>query len=264
MTPRAETGRTGDQSDVMIFAGIDLAAEARRTGVAVIREDRQPVLERVWVGADYEVLVATVESADKTGVDVPLGWPARFIDVVTAHAAGTLPPPDSTDSDWRRGVALRATDFEVHRLTGLTPLSVAADRIAYPALRWAGLEARLRERGSDVPRDGSGVIAEVYPAAALHRWSLTSRGYKGARNADVRSGLVADLVARTPWLDWNGHQHLCESDDDALDAVVAALIAREVVLGTCEPPPEHGSEQIRREGWIWLPRRPGPTPPSEI
>lgn len=60
----------------MLFVGIDLAAEARRTGVAVVREDGALSLEQVRVGGSDEDLVAAVEAADRTGVDVPLGWPA--------------------------------------------------------------------------------------------------------------------------------------------------------------------------------------------
>lgn len=127
--------------------------------------------------------------------------------------------------------------------------------------RWAGLEARLRERGIDVARDGSGVVFEVYPAAALHCWSLTHRGYKGAQNAPGRSALAAELVEKTPWLDWNGYRDLCVRDDNALDAVVAALITREAFLGSCEPPTDENREVARQEGWIWLPGT-SPTPPT--
>ena len=50
---------------------------------------------------------------------------------------------------------------------GKTPLSVAADKIAYPAIRWAAIAARLREQEISTPLDGSGVACEVYPGAAL-------------------------------------------------------------------------------------------------
>lgn len=245
----------------MIFVGFDLAADPRRTGLAILREDGACTLEQVRVGAEDDELIDSIRAADRSGVDVPLGWPQRFVDLISAHAAGTLPAPDSTGPPWRRSLAMRATDLEVHRYTGLTPLSVSTDRIAYPALRWAGIEARLREAGIDAARDGSGVISEVYPAAALRCWALPHRGYKGAKNADRRSELVADLSARIPWLDWNGHRDLCETDDNALDAVLAALIAREVGLGHGRPPPDELRETARREGWIWLPRRERPTAP---
>src|SRR5699024_1868030 len=155
-------------------------AQTRSTAVAVLVEDgRRCVLDEVVVGAADEELVDAVTRATKTGVDVPLGWPRRFVDLLAAHAASTLPVPVSTGAAWGRGLARRETELVGRGRTGLPPLSVATDRIAHPALRWAGIESRLRELGLDVARDGSGAICEVYPAAALHSWGLAHRGYKG-------------------------------------------------------------------------------------
>lgn len=237
------------------YVGIDLAAQARRTGLAVLHEDGERcMLAQVVVGAEDRALIDAVGGATKTGVDVPLGWPRRFVQLLAAHAALELPAPESTGDDWRRDLAMRATDRVVHRRTGLTPLSVATDRIAHPALRWAGIEARLRDRGLDVARDGSGALCEVYPAAALQLWGLTHRGYKGVKNDGPRAALVDTLGARLPSLEWNGHRALCASEDDALDAVLAALMAREVDHGRADPPDAEHLELARQEGWIWLPR----------
>lgn len=247
----------------MTYVGIDLAADPKRTGVAVLRTDADScTVQHVAVGADDDDLIGAIRSSTKTGLDVPLGWPQRFVELLAAHAAGPVPAPASTGPEWRRGLAMRATDLAVHRQTGLTPLSVSTDRIAHPALRWAGLEARLREFEVDVCRDGSGVVCEVYPAAALRCWSLRHRGYKGPKNAGQRSELVAELSRALPWLDWNGFRELCAAEDDALDAVLAALIAREAHLGQCAPPPAELRETSRREGWIWLPRHELPTSPG--
>lgn len=267
-------------------AGIDLAAQARHTALAVLREtdridddsgdesgdgsDRDGsgggggggvLLERVTVGAEDADLLALVPGMRKIGVDVPVGWPRPFVELLAAQAAGAQPAPASTGGEWRRELAMRATDLAVHERTGLTPLSVATDRIAHPALRWAGIEAGLRDQGVDASRDGSGLICEVYPAAALHIWRLPSRGYKGAKNSAARRALVEALAAQLPALDWNGHQDLCAADDNALDAVLAALVAREVDRGRAVPPPRHLRELSRQEGWIWVPREitlPGP------
>lgn len=237
------------------YVGIDLAAQPRSTALALLRETGERcVLDEVRVGAEDASLIEAVTGAAKAGVDVPLGWPRRFVALLAAHAVHEQPAPESTGDDWRRGLAMRATDLEVRRRTGLTPLSVATDRIAHPALRWAGIEARLRERGLDVAREGSGVICEVYPAAALRTWGLAHRGYKGVKNQVPRAALVASLSGRVPFLDWNGHQALCSRDDDALDAVIAALVAREVDHGRAFPPRAEELELARQEGWIWLPR----------
>lgn len=238
----------------MKYVGIDLAAEAKRTGIAVIDEGRSGcVVESVCVGADDEALVEAIQGADRGGVDVPVGWPETFVDFIAAQTEGALRAPESTGRDWRRSLTMRNTDLEVHRRTGLVPLSVVADRIAHAALRWAGIEARLNALGVDVSRDGSGVICEVYPAAALKRWSMPFRGYKGRDNAQSRHELVTTLSDAFRWLEWTDHKEMCSRDDNALDAVLAALIARQVAKGACEGPPDELRETVRTEGWIWLP-----------
>lgn len=238
----------------MTFIGIDLAADVKRTGLAVLREGAgSVVVDLVRIGATDEDLIDAIRTAERAGVDVPFGWPEDFVSVIETQARGTLEAPASTGSEWRRDLALRATDKAVHQRTGLTPLSVSTDRIAYPALRWAGIEARLRGLGTNVCRDGAGVVCEVYPAAALKCWGLAYRGYKGVKNSAQRSELVDSVSEKLPWLDWNGHRGLCAADDNALDAVIAALVAREVERGRCEPSPIDLTEKAKREGWIWLP-----------
>lgn len=187
------------------------------------------------------------------GVDCPFGWPAAFIEVATAHHSATLAPPASSGRDWRRPLTMRATDLDVHARTGLTPLSVSADRIAHPALRWAAIAAALTADGHDCARDGSGLIAEVYPAAALHIWKLPHRGYKRATNRAARNELLNLLRDAAPWLDLGTYDLICRQSDDALDAVICALIARAVWLGHTLCPPSDSSASA--EGWIHLPDR---------
>lgn len=247
-----------DTTTGRIYVGIDLAADPRRTGIAVLADSGTCTVESVRVGADDGDIVAVVRGADRVGVDVPLGWPRAFVDYVSAHSAGTQPALDDPGPAWRRNLAMRVTDREVHRRTGLTPLSVSTDRIAHPALRWSGIESRLRDGGIDAARDGSGVVCEVYPAAALRCWSLPHRGYKGVTNEAARRDLVGSLAGNLPWLQWDEHRELCTADDNALDAVLSALVAREVDRGRCEPPPSELQQLARQEGWIWLPDTPAP------
>lgn len=255
----------------MIFVGIDLAADPRRTGLAILHEVEgavdgtaasAPVLLElldVRVGVDDDAIVDAISRARRVGVDVPLGWPDRFVELLARHVRGELPVPRTTGPTWRRGLAMRETDEEVHRRTGLTPLSVSTDRIAHPAMRWAGIEARLRDDGVDVARDGSGIICEVYPAAALRVWGLPHRGYKADKGAEPRRRLVEALARELPELSWGEHRGTCIADDNALDAVLAALVAREVEAGRAVPPGPGRSGAALREGWIWLPTstRPG-------
>ena len=245
----------------MTFIGIDLAASEQRTGLAELTEDAGCVVVRhVTVGATDHDLVKAIRTARRVGVDIPFGWPDAFVEVLTSHARGTLAPPEDTGPSWRRTLAMRATDRWIQERTGLTPLSVSTDRIAHPALRWAGIEARLRASGVPVPRDGSGVVCEVYPAAALKCWHLPHRGYKGKTNVVQRSRVMTELSERLPWLDWGPCHERCAADDNALDAVLAALVAREVDLERCEPIPGELRSLSLREGWIWLPRG-APAPP---
>ena len=75
----------------VLFAGIDLAADPRRTGLAVLREEDHAVrLDDVHVGASDDDVLAAILPASKPGVDVPFGWPRRFVDLVAGHQAGDL------------------------------------------------------------------------------------------------------------------------------------------------------------------------------
>jgi predicted nuclease with RNAse H fold len=120
-------------------------------------------------------------------------------------------------------------------------------------MRWAGLLARLAHRGLPVDRDGSGLVVEVYPAAALHGWGLPHRGYKDGVNL---TALVDRLTAGAPWLDLGRYADLCRGSHDALDAVVAALIARAAALGLVTRPDAGQAGPAATEGWIALPTGP--------
>ena len=167
----------------MLTVGVDLAAEPANTAVARVRWVAGRVeVEALAVGADDAMLVDEIVAADKAGLDCPLGWPRRFVEFVAQHQDGRfVAPADIAGKDWRRRLALRETDLATRAATGLVPLSVAADRIGLAAMRCAGLLARLAAAGQLVDRAGSGVVVEVYPAAALKHWGLPYRGYKGHR-----------------------------------------------------------------------------------
>lgn len=239
----------------MRTVGVDLAAEAARTAVAIV--DWRPggaVVRNLRLGADDDAVCAAVEDAHLAGIDCPFGWPDGFVALVEAHHAGRLAAPSSSDRAWRRPLTMRATDLWVHEHTGLVPLSVAADRIAHAALRLTAVLARLTGRGINCARDGSGRVAEVYPAAALKSWGLPFRGYKGPAGQGVREVMVARLAEHAPWLELGGARELCVRSDDALDALVCALVARAVAQGASARPVDR--VQARREGWIHLPTGP--------
>jgi hypothetical protein len=100
----------------------------------------------------------------------------------------------------RRLLAYRDTDRFVTGHTGLIPLSVSADRLAHPAMRCAVIQAKIARRHGPQARDGSGRLAEVYPAASLKIWGLLARGYKGrpAPETKRRGLMVESLTAAAP------------------------------------------------------------------
>lgn len=236
----------------MRTAGIDLAADASRTAVATIAWGKgSAVVEELALGADDDVVIAATSSAAAAGIDCPFGWPDAFVDLVVAHRAGTLETPPSSDRAWRRSLTLRATDLHVHARTGLTPLSVSADRIGHAAVRLAAILAALEDRGIGCERDGSGRVVEVYPAAALKLWGLSHRSYKRREGIEARDQLVTALLSSAPWLDLGQFESLCRASDDALDAVLCALVARAAAAGATEV--SRDVALARREGWIHLP-----------
>ena len=201
----------------------------------------------------------------KAAIDAPFGWPAPFVDALTAH--DRLDPWPSEINGERKRFERRATDFFVHEQGCKLPLSVSTDRIAYCAMRCAvilGDLSRVLDR-AELARDGSGRVAEAYPDAALRRWlpdlwaGAPKDSYKGSAATAVarRELLLAGLLDRLgPAFTIAPHeQRACVDSDDVLDALVCALLARAVqqMGGTLWPAPGEQTELARTEGWIHLP-----------
>jgi predicted nuclease with RNAse H fold len=238
----------------LITAGVDLASQARSTAVCAIDWSFSPAkVCRLAVGADDDAITELIGRADKTGIDVPLGWPVAFVDAVARHARDGSWPTDYLHAD-TTGYRFRRTDLWLWRHLGTSPpLSVSTDRIALPAMRAAALLARLPGRP---PLDGSGAVVETYPAAALRRWGLAWRRYKRSENRDARHQLVSTFMQRTaPWLFVDeASSDLCLASDDAFDALICGLVARSCALGLVEAIPHEDRAVALREGWISLPR----------
>jgi predicted nuclease with RNAse H fold len=244
---------------VSVTVGIDLAAQPKSTGVCSIRWSvEHVVVDRLGVGATDEDLLWLIASADKVGIDVPLGWPVAFVRALSAYGSGQ----GWVDAPMQE-LRLRATDRYVARETHTTPLSVAADKIAAPAMRAASL---LDKVPFPVNRAGAGIICEVYPAAALCRWGLdpllegvveSRLRYKGRADhgGPMRLRLVHALRRIVgSWLQATDAQWAqCIAQDDALDALLCALIARAAEVGSVDAVPEPLSALAAIEGWITLP-----------
>lgn len=244
----------------MLSVGIDVASQDARTAICSIRwEDGSAEIEPLGSpGASDSGIRRCVESADRVGVDIPLGWPSAFVEALARHHRGEAwPDPDGAAG--MTALRLRETDrwlTDHARRPGeprarCHPMSVSSNLIAIPALRMA------RVLGP-VDRSGAGKVIEVYPAAALFVWGLPYRRYKGARpdRREVRHDLVLRLRASTPWLaaardeDW---ERIKENDHE-LDALVAALVARAKDAGLCDESYDATSQSARTEGWIALPK----------
>jgi predicted nuclease with RNAse H fold len=233
--------------------GIDLSANPAKTGACEIDWGAGTVALLDRPTTDEQLLDAA-QRADMIAIDVPLGWPDDFIAAVTAHRdrAG-WPPMATAPPDDRLPLRYRTTDL-VTRTTGAQPLSVSSDLIGVAAMRGARLQHLLLGAGVDVDRSGiTGRLVEVYPAAALRRWGLSSSRYKGTVNAEACRTLADRLIARCGPLSSAASAALDGCDDDGLDAFVCALVAKAASDGhTTRPDTEH-REVARREGWIHLP-----------
>jgi predicted RNase H-like nuclease len=121
-------------------------------------------------------------------------------------------------------------------------------------MRAASLIAQL---GEPCARDGGGRIIEVYPAAALRIWNFDATQYKRKQGAERRCALLKNLRDHTR--DWlrlrEDAADLCRRDDNAFDAIIAALVARASALGLTEPIPEDMRRAANIEGWIALPMK---------
>ena len=237
----------------MRTAGIDLSTQPRHTAVCAVEWARDRVLVSFVLDTTDAGLVEVCRAFDKIGINCPLGWPEPFVHALGAHAAG-LPWPGRGQhaSEFRKRLALRATDFHVLEKTRHTPLSVSTNLIGLTTMRCALLLDALGE----VDRAGtSGAVVEVYPAATLRTWGLPNTGYKRSRNRPALAALLGLLVARIPQLEFAaGARERCARSDDGFDALVCALTARAAALGRTQLPAP--GEQARRaavEGWIHLP-----------
>jgi hypothetical protein len=69
-----------------------------------------------------------------------------------------------------------------------------------------------------------------------------------------------EMRARAPWLDLTAAEAACEKSQDAIDALIAALVTRAATTGRTrspEPADQAHRDRIEREGWIHLPAAPG-------
>lgn len=265
---------------------VDLG-QAYDAGARVARDD-------AWLASVLAERIAAFGPTPEriVGIDAPLGWPQAFVDAIRdwSHA-------DRPRLTKRTELRLRPTDRFVQEISTLTPMSVSTDRIGSTALLCAHLLSEFADRAGlgalDRARAGDGIV-EAYPAAALRLWStgdgrpLAWAGYK--TEATSRATLLEQL-AEIVDLEHDGaagHVEQMIASDDALDAMLCALIATAVARGqtfSVDAPVRAGdlvppstrvadplaalegradraevlrrsaTELAHREGWIHVPRR---------
>ncbi|MFP4500732.1 MAG: DUF429 domain-containing protein [Candidatus Hydrogenedentota bacterium] len=235
----------------MLTLGIDMAAQAKHTGVCALAwQEGEVHIKTLGVGADDDTLLDAMDQADATGIDCPFGWPAAFHQFLEAYTASAKPALGTWSPEVRDRLRFRETDRHVRAITGRWPLSVSTDMIAVPTLRLAMLLARL----GVWDRSGANGVYEVYPAAVLVRCGLHTSGYKKAAGKARREEMLASLLARMPWLRLtSAQQEALTAADDAFDAFIAALGTRAATQGLTEPPPPEHAEAAAMEGWIHVP-----------
>jgi predicted nuclease with RNAse H fold len=240
----------------VITSGVDLASQASNTAACEIAwSDNAATITGLVVGVDDHFIRGLITRADKVGIDAPFGWPTAFAEAVAQHSMnGSWPGSyDHSDTTTTHRYRYRRTDLWLWKSFKTTPpLSVSTDRIALPAMRTASLLASLPDR-TDL--DGSGVVVEVYPAAALRQWDMPSQKYKRKENAESRRALVSRFLAETgDWLHIDSKDEtLCCDSDDAFDAVICALVARAAATGLVEAIPDADKAIAAKEGWVAVP-----------
>lgn len=235
--------------------GVDLAAQPKETAVCVVAWEAQPARVMLLTADNGDAtLLGVIQEhiPSKVAIDAPFGWPVPFVDALVEY---------QTTGRWSANAVpklrLRTTDQNVIAATGQQPLSVSSDRIAITAMRCAGLLTQLEDAGHRIGRDGVGLAAEVYPAAALRTWGFDPRGYKGTKPEQTakRAQLVDDFAGcASSWLSLSeADRVLVQASDHLFDALICAVLARAIASEMTRPIPAEDREHAIAEGWIHLP-----------
>jgi hypothetical protein len=264
--------RPSKTAAVAVTLGIDLASQPKNTALCAI--DWEPRGARVislvkgvtddgMTPLDDTFLVSAMRGAGgafpaptKIAFDAPLGWPVDFVRAMRDPTSWPVPIGGG-----RERLERRATDHWVRKAAGKQPLSVTTDRIAYAAMRAAGILAHYATTfDEEIDRSGvTGLICEAYPDPAIRALGVWPPGaglresYKGAATG-LREGILDRLTISAPWLVISADQRdACIQSDDCLDALICALVARAAELGLTVAPPEEMQADAAAEGWIHLP-----------
>ena len=281
--------------------GVDLAAQPKDTAYCEIVVNQISGTATIGMpksgetdASDGALLEAFSQpNVARIGIDAPFGWPKPFVIALKGHAQSNVWPRYSRrNSRWFGDLALRATDKYVASAADVRPLSVSADKLGTVGMRAAFLLSRAPESLA-VDRSGTtGHFVEVYPAAALAQWRISTTNYKKhprpkqrlSESQDEYDERLRKWPSKAGWkarhsigtritesgLDLHGLSHWIDEaflqSDHNVDAFVSALVGLMVELdhrlgskpdreGLTLPIPEAHKALAEKEGWIALPRR---------
>ncbi len=246
----------------MIAVGIDLAVQASKTGVCVLRKDSDGKTYAYFDSRrNDEDLAALIYKAWEAkprvpvAIDVPLGWSPKFRDF--------LQDPSSEESkallqhhrkDYRYiDLRLRQADQDLHghlhevlpKPTNWgankvpSPLSASTDKLGAATMRWFAIRAAMKDTNA------ADHVLETYPAAARYVWEWPDRKHLG----DDVEALIRDDVS---WDPSRRQQDPYKATEHERDALVASLVAR---LDVGERRGFPGKEFPSGEGCIWIPEK---------
>jgi len=250
----------------MHTVGIDLAGENSPTGLCWITwsAPQATVLElNVGKRSNMDIFTKVDQWRNQDpetvfGIDAPFGFPLAFRDTVAGMGTGI--PMAAGEKRWRKTeMLIMETKQPLSSVISLITNTVASR--CYP-LRQHLVGTRCTDLVGYTTR-----IFEVYPAVALMAWGISVNAgigepsYKraGVAGAKERQRVLGALCANAPWLRIPDPKHatLLAAKDDAIDALVSAIVARVAAIKTkptapiCLPPAD--MNLIQQEGWIHVP-----------
>jgi hypothetical protein len=250
---------TSAASERIVTVGVDMSTDPRKVGlVRLTWSGENASLEIVPVPELESLEVFLREQARCNAliaVDAPFGWPLGFGPWLTKLQSGPQPlPPHEVEkgSPWA-GVAARRTDYAARRAAGMGGFNVSFDKFGATGARWAEIEYRLHQESVTIDRSGqAGRFFETWPAAAWRLWSgKTSRRSPTKYSRKDFGEVLLQFVNLSEVDEW------AKLGDSSLghvkDALVCALVARELWDPSRRELNPEDSESARHEGWIHLP-----------
>jgi predicted nuclease with RNAse H fold len=237
------------------LVGIDLSTNPRDCGICIF--EGNTVVHVGWGKAAFEHpdwLVSHCSGSEVVAVDAPFGWPELFVAALADYEVGAALERD------RKRYRYRTTDVWItenlpkkllRNVRPPIPLSVSTDKLGATAMVGTILLAALADEFLISPHKGGKPrsVIEVYPAVSLWAWGLPHRDLDAAATLETLQAAFHLVISEADKHRLLGSRH-------CLDALVAALTAREYAGHNTFDPPEHiPDDTLKVEGWIRVPNR---------